>query len=400
MSLSRRDFLKTASVGLGAMIVPGTLLRARPARAAGTDPVLVTVFLRGAADALNLLVPHQDATYYSLRPNIRVAPGAELDLDGFFGFHPTLAPLLPLFQSGNLAAIHCCGSPHDTRSHFDGQDFMEYAVPGDRTVQVGWLNRFLTAAGLSAPINAITIGNRAVKALAGPASTLAMPSITDLNFAGPTVFRRPAIETMYAASGNPLLVSLPSTTFSTADIVQSVSKVTSVVYPNTGLGAGLKDLAALIKGDVGVRLGAVDLGGWDHHANENVDLPIAADDLARSLAAFAEDLGSDLNRTLVLVMSEFGRRVRENGAQGSDHGHGGMMLALGGGIAGGRVILADDTWPGLAPAALFQGIDLPVTTDFRDVFAEALTSHMGLANASPVFPGYALDPGRYPGLFL
>jgi len=376
------------------------LLRARPARADGSDPVLVTLFLRGGADGLNLVVPHGDPVYYAVRPNIRVAPGSAIDLDGFFGLHPALAPLLPQFQSGRLAAIHACGSPHDTRSHFDAQDFMEFGAPGNKTVREGWLNRFLAAAGLSDPLSAITMGNRAAKALAGPSPSLALASISDLILAGNATARRPAIEAMYASSGNPLLSWLPTTAFATADVLATVSTATSVVYPNSSLGSALKDLAALIKANIGVRLGAVDLGGWDHHFNESTDLPLVASALASGLAAFVQDLGPDLDRTVVLVMSEFGRRVGENGSLGCDHGHGGVMFALGGGIAGGRVILAGDSWPGLAPANLFEGIDVPVTTDFRDVFGELLTRHMGLADASGVFPGYALDPARYPGLFV
>jgi uncharacterized protein (DUF1501 family) len=399
MRFSRRDFLKTGSVALGAMIVPQVLLRARPASAAGSDPVLVSLFLRGGADGLNLVVPHGDPGYYAVRPTIRVAPGSELDLDGFFGFHPALAPLLPLYQSGQLAAIHACGSPHDTRSHFDAQDFMEFGVPGDKSVREGWLNRFLVAAGMSDPLSAVTIGNSVAKSLAGPSPSLALATITDLNFSGTTTWRRPAIEAMYATSGNPQISWLPSSTFATSDVLQTVSTATSVNYPSSKLGAALKDLAALIKADIGVRLGAVDLGGWDHHFNESTEFPAVAGVLAAALAAFAQDLGPDLNRTVVLVMSEFGRRVAENGSLGCDHGHGGVMLALGGGIAGGRV-LVDGGWPGLEPGNLFEGIDVPVTTDFRDVFGELLTRHMGLADAGGVFPGYPLDPARYPGLFV
>src|SRR5690606_32772099 len=191
MVLSRRDFLKTASVLAGAMIAPQVLLRARPASAAGSDPVLVTVFLRGGADGLSLLVPHADPGYVAARPTLHVPANSVVDLDGFFGFHPALAPLQPLFQSGRLAAIHACGSPSGTRSHFDAQDFMEFGAPDDKTVRDGWLNRFLAAAGPTGPVSAVTIGQRATKALVGPTPTLAFPSIAEFKLVGATTHRRP-----------------------------------------------------------------------------------------------------------------------------------------------------------------------------------------------------------------
>jgi uncharacterized protein (DUF1501 family) len=400
MTFSRRDFLKTASVGFGALIVPQVLLRARPATAAGTDPVLITVFQRGACDGLNTVVPYADPNYYAKRPDLAVPAPTVLGLDDLFGFHPALAPLMPLYQSGRLAVMHCCGSTNSTRSHFDAQDFMDYGAPGDRSITSGWLNRFLGAAGMSDPLGAVTLGTRVGKSLRGPAPSTAISSIAEFKATGQLAFRRPAIETMFASTANPLLQSLGPQTFQAVDRVGSVSTSTGVTYPGSQFAAALKDLAALIKGDIGVRLGTVDFGGWDHHAAENAELPGMLDDLAHSLAAFAQDLGSDFDRTVVLVMTEFGRRVAQNGSLGTDHGRGSVMLAMGGAIAGGRILLRDDTWPGLAPENLESGIDLPVTTDFRNVFAELLTRHMGLADAGPVFPNHTLDPDLYPGLFL
>jgi uncharacterized protein (DUF1501 family) len=400
MAMSRRDFLKTASASLSALVVPTALLRARPARASGSDPVLVAVYLRGGADALSLVPPHGEAAYYAARPHIQVAPGTELDLDGFFGFHPSLAPLHPYYQNGRLAVLHCCGSANGSRSHFDEQDFMEYAAPGDKTIRVGWLNRFLTASGMTSPISGVTIENAPVKALAGPAASLAIPALSRFALTGNfTAERRQAIQAIASGTANSLLGAMGTNTISILDLVQSVNTTTNVVYPDTKLGRPLKDLAALIKGDIGVRVAAVNLGGWDHHANETLSFPVMAGDLAQSLDAFATDLGSDLDRTVVLVMSEFGRRIAENGARGCDHGHGGVMLALGGAVQGGQVLLRDGIWPGLAPAQLYHGIDLAGTTDFRDVFAELLDRHMGLNDPSPVFPNYSLDVARYPGLF-
>lgn len=399
MAMSRREFLMTASASFGALAVPTALLRARPARASGIDPVLVALYLRGGADALNLVPPYGDSLYYAARPTIRVAPGTELPLDGFFGFHPALAPLLPYYQSGQLAVLHACGSASATRSHFDAQDFMEFAAPDDKTVQVGWLNRFLSASGATSPISAITIENAAAKALAGPASNLAIPELSRFSLWGSyTAERRGAIQAISNATSNALLGSAGINALSVLDLVDTVNTATSVVYPTSKLGSALKDLAALIKADIGVRVAAVNHASWDHHANEAIAFPVMAGDLAGSLAAFATDLGTDIDRTVVLVMSEFGRRLAQNGAFGCDHGHGGVMMALGGAVQGGQVLLRDGTWPGLAPPQLFNGIDLAGTTDFRDVFAELLERHMGLNDPSPVFPNYTIDTARYPGL--
>jgi uncharacterized protein (DUF1501 family) len=277
---------------------------------------------------------------------------------------------------------------------------MDFGVPGDRSVHTGWLNRFLSAAGMSDPLGAVTLGTRVGKSLRGPAPTIAMPSISEFRPTGTLTFRRPGIEAMYGTTANTLLTALGGRTFQSSDRIAAVPTATGVTYPNSQVGLALKDLAALIKADIGLRLGTVDFGGWDHHFDENAQLPDMLDDLSRSLAAFAQDLGTDLDRTVVLVMTEFGRRLAENGAHGTDHGRGGVMLAMGGGLAGGRVLLRDDVWPGLAPENLEGGIDLPVSTDFRNVFAEVLTRHMGLVDAGPVFPGHTLDPDLYPGLFV
>jgi uncharacterized protein (DUF1501 family) len=398
--ISRRTFLRTATASMAAFLAPGGLLRARPARAAGTDPVLVAVYLRGGADALSLVVPHGDPIYYTARPNIRVAPGTHHDLDGFFGLHPTMGALMPYFQSGRLSVLHACGSPDGTRSHFDAQDFMEYAAPGDKTVQVGWLNRFLQVAGLSTPISAVTIEGQKAKALAGPAESLAIPGLDKFVLSGTyTQERRGALETIFATTSQSMVGAMGHNALELIDLIAGLNTSTPVVYPTTKLGAALRDLSVLIRSDVGVRVAAVNLAAWDHHANQTTYFPIMAGDLAGSLAAFAQDLGSDLDRVVVLVMSEFGRRLAENGARGSDHGHGGVMFALGGAVEGGSVRLANDTWPGLTPPQLFQTIDLAATTDFRNVFAEVLDRHMGLSDPSPVFPNFPVSESNYPGLF-
>lgn len=400
MGLNRREFLHTATASLAALIAPGVLLKARPARAAGTDPVVVALYLRGGCDALSLVVPYADPIYYGARPNIRVTAGTQLNLDGFFGFHPSLSALLPFYQSGRLAVLHACGSPSISRSHFDSQDFMEFAAPDDKTVQVGWLNRFLTAAGLTSTISAVSIENTPVRSLVGPVSTLAIPALTRMSLTGTyAAERRLALGQIFDASTRSVIAATGANAVDLIDLIGTVNAATSVTYPGSKLGLALKDLAALIKGDIGLRVAGVNHASWDHHANQHIAFPNMAADLGNCLAAFATDLGSDLDRTVILVMSEFGRRVAQNGAVGSDHGHGGVMLALGGAVQGGQVLLANDTWPGLAPAQLFQGIDLQTTTDFRNVFAEVLDRHMGLSNPAPVFPNFSVDTSNYPGLF-
>jgi uncharacterized protein (DUF1501 family) len=227
-----------------------------------------------------------------------------------------------------------------------------------------------------------------------------MPVLSRFSLAGTyTTERRDALRSIFAGTGKTLVRAQGANALDLVDLVGTIDDSTAVTYPATSLGARLRDLAALIKADVGVRVAAVNHGPWDHHANQTTAFPVVASDLAGSLAAFASDLGSDLDRTVVLVMSEFGRRLAQNGALGSDHGHGSVMFALGGAIAGNRVLLANDTWPGLLPGQLFEGIDLAGTTDFRNVFAELLDRHMGLSDPSPVFPNFAVSTANYPGFF-
>jgi uncharacterized protein (DUF1501 family) len=356
-------------------------------------PVLVALYLRGGADGLNLVIPHGDPFYYSARPTIQVPPGEELDLDGFFGLHPALADLLPLYQSGELAILHAAGSPDPTRSHFDAQDFMEKAAPGDKSIVDGWLNRYLVAAGGGDALAGISLSRTMVKAMLGPAPSLAFSAINAFRFTGAyQIERRAALETRYDLMPETVLGSSVMDALSAIDVITEVPTDTDVIYPQgSALGAALRDAAALVKAQIGVRVVAIDLGGWDHHTSELTRL-------AAALAAFRADLGTHSNRTLTLCMTEFGRRVEQNGGGGTDHGHGGIMLALGGGIAGGRVITKDNQWPGLAPEDRWMGQDLMATTDFRDVFAEVLSRHMRLSDVDPVFPDFSVDPWNFPGL--
>jgi len=397
--VTRRTFLRSAAVGMTALMLPPW---ARRARAAGSDPVLVSIFQRGAADGLNTVVPTGDPFYYSSRPTVRIAPGSELALDGFFGLNPAFADLQGLYTDGKLAFIHAAGSPDPSRSHFDAQDFMDHAAPGNKSIVDGWLNRYLAVAGGGQPIAGVSLSKATSKQLVGAVPSLAFDSIADFTLTGGySLERRAALEVRYALE--PGLVGGTMTAgFEALDLIAGVSTATSVVYPAGEFGGALKDAAALIKADIGVKVIAISIGGWDHHTNLLVNLAALGGELSAALKAFHDDLGADLNRTLTLVMTEFGRRIDENGGDGCDHGHGGLMMALGGGIAGGRVLLRNGEWPGLALAQRYIGQDLQVTTDFRDVFAEALNRHMGLATSAmgPIFPAFSASASRFPGLYV
>jgi uncharacterized protein (DUF1501 family) len=398
MTFTRRQFLQSAAVGMTAFLLPPW---ARKARAAGTEPVIVSIFQRGACDGLNTVVPAGDPFYYSSRPMVQIAPGAELPLDAFFGLNPAFADLQGLYTSGDLAFIHAAGSPDPSRSHFDAQDFMDRAAPGNKSIVDGWLNRYLTVAGGGQSIAGISMSAAKTKSLVGPAPALAFDSIAGFTLTGDWALeRRAALEVRYELVPG-LVGGTVTDAFNALDTVASVDTTTSVTYPAGELGAALKDAAALIKANIGVKVIAANIGGWDHHTNLLVNLAALGGELSACLKAFHDDLGSDLGRTLTLVMTEFGRRVDENGGDGTDHGHGGVMIAMGGGIAGGRVVLKDGQWPGLAPANRYIGQDLQVTTDFRDVFAEALDRHMGLAVPAmgPIFPGFSANASRFPGLY-
>jgi len=400
MTFTRRQILQSAAVGTAAWLFPPW---ARQARAAGTDPVLVSIFQRGAADGLNTVVPIGDLFYYSSRPTVQIVPGSELALDGFFGLNPAFAPLHGLYQSGALCFLHATGSPDPSRSHFDAQDFMDRAAPGNKSIVDGWLNRYLAVAGGGQPIAGISLSNATSKQLAGSASSLAFDAIADFRLTGAwTLERRAALEVRYQLTGDTRLGATVLDAFDALDLVGGVDTTTSVTYPAGQLGPALKDAAALIKADIGVKVIALDIGGWDHHTNLLANLAALGGELSACLKAFHDDLGADLGRTLTLVMTEFGRRVDENGGAGTDHGHGGVMMAMGGGIAGGRVVVRDGLWPGLALANRYIGQDLQVTTDFRDVFAEALNRHLGLAvsQMGPVFPGFSASASRFPGLYV
>jgi len=431
--LTRRYFLKSAGLSLfGVGFVPSFMRRTafglqQPGR--GTrKKVLVAVFQRGAADGLNMVIPFGEREYYSLRPSIsipepaRISSGREtaIDLDGFFGFHPSLASLKPLFDARHLAIIHAAGSPDSTRSHFDAQDYMETATPGKKSTEDGWLNRYLQMAppaprpGLGAgagetevsPFRAVAFSARMPRSLVGPAPTLAMDDLRNLRF-GPRFRTRGAemqgaLEAMYALASDPLLAGTARETFEAVSTLEQIGvedyqPANGAEYPRGPLGRSLQQVAQLIKADVGLEVAFAEVGGWDHHVNEGGVQGQLANSLKQfgdALAAFQRDMGDRMADTVVLTMTEFGRAARENGNRGTDHGHANVMFVLGGPVRGGKVY---GKWPGLKPGQLFEGRDLALTTDFRDVFAEVLMRHLGASETASIFPGFAASPRRFPG---
>jgi uncharacterized protein (DUF1501 family) len=403
--MTRRVFIRSGGLALVSFgFAPAFLARAAAA-APRRRRVLVAIFQRGAVDGLNMVVPYGEAAYYRARPTIAIPrPGSAdgaLDLDGFFGLHPRMAPLLPFVERGALAIVHAAGSPDATRSHFDAQDYMETATPGVKSTRDGWLNRCLHARDHRErnPFRAVAIAPRLPRALQGPAPALALARLDRFGIAG-----RPeaaALEAQYAASGDALVGSAGREAFEAIRTLQSLDPARyrpapGADYPRSAFGDALRQIAQLVKADVGLEIAFAETGNWDHHVNEGGAVGLLAarlDDFAHGLAAFATDLGDRLDDVLVVTMSEFGRAVAENGNRGTDHGHGNAMLLLGGNVRGGRSILG--RWPGLEPDQRFEGRDLAVTTDFRDVFAEIVARHLGIADPSPIFPGYRVSRERW-----
>lgn len=396
--ITRRELLRGAAASCVAFAVPS--LWARPGRAADTAPVLVQIFLRGGADGLSLVAPHGDPRYAALRPTIGLSPTATLDLDGYFGLHPSLAALEPLYRSGDLAILHAVGSPDPTRSHFRAQDGIETAAPGALDVTQGWINRWLASESATGAYAGITIGASRALSMAGPVETATLFSLDTFDAEGLLhAARKEALAAGFAASRDPRLAGAAAEMFEATAVLRDVPRQTRVVYPYSTFATALKDAAALIKASLGVRAVAIDLSGWDHHSEANLEMPALARGFARALAAFYRDLGDHAGRTLVLALTEFGRTAAENGSGGADHGHASALFALGGGVRGGRVLLRGGRWPGLAAGDLYEGRDLAATTDFRDVYAEILRRHLGVASPGALLPGFVANPANEPGLF-
>jgi uncharacterized protein (DUF1501 family) len=400
--VSRRVFLKNGGLALVSLGFAPEFLARAAAAAPSTRRVLITIFQRGAVDGLNMIVPFGEGAYYAARPSIAIArPGsgadAALDLDGFFGMHPRLAPLKSLYDAGHLAIVHASGSHDDTRSHFDAQDYMETATPGVKSTQDGWLNRYLHARehDKATPFRAVALAPQLPRALQGLAPALAIGQINQFGIraGGASDMVQASFEAEYAAAASSVLQQTSKEAFNAIRMLRSANPAqyapaNGAEYPRSAYGDALMQIAQLIKADVGLEVAFAESGNWDHHVNEGAavgQLANRLDDFARGIAALVRDLGDRMADVVVLTMSEFGRAVAENGNRGTDHGHGNAMMVVGGRVRGGRVY---GRWPGLAPEQRHDGRDLAVTTDFRTVFAEVVRAHMGLEDTRGVFPRF------------
>src|SRR6266496_2766163 len=396
MSISRRVLIKSGGIALVSLgLDPLFLARAAFASYRPLPPItgqsrriLVCLFQRGAVDGLNMIVPHADPIYYRERPRIAVPERDVVDLDGYFGLHPRLAALKPLWDQKSLAVIHAVGSPDATRSHFDAQDYLESGTPGVKVTPDGWLNRYCQhdREHQDTPFRAVAFGPQLPRILAGSAPALAIDDLQAFGLRGPQPAARDRLTRAFEAVQT--LKRVDPAQYRPAD---------GVDYPRGRLGKAMLEIAQLIKADVGLQVAFADVTGWDTHVNQGAgegQLAGRLDELGQSLAAFTRDLGERMRDVVVLTMSEFGRTVRQNGNAGTDHGHATAMLVLGGPVNGGRVL---GKWPGLDPAQRFEGRDVAVTTDFRDLFAELLARHLGATDLATIFPGFSPDHARFPG---
>ena len=391
---SRRWFLRTSGLAVGVLGTSQVWLK--PASAQGQSrKVLVAILQRGAADGLNVVAPFFEKRYYQLRPSIAVQmPGQQqnfgaIDLDGKFALHQVLQPLKPLWDARQLAIVHAAGSPDTSRSHFDAQAFMESGTAG-KTTEDGWLNRALPRVTQNtSPLRGVAVGATLPLALRGERSTVAVDDLAKFQVGSGAAA---IVERLYARAGDAQLKGQAGGMFDAVRRIESIRQQpytpsNGVTYQGT-FGTRLMQLARLIKSDVGVEVAFVDLDGWDHHSNEVGQLGNVLNEFGRGLSSFARDLGDRMADVVVVTMSEFGRTAAENGTGGTDHGHGGVMMVLGGPVKGGSIY---GKWPGLEPEQLFEGRDLAVTTDYRDVLAELVRVHLG-QNADRVFPGYTAGP--------
>jgi uncharacterized protein (DUF1501 family) len=419
MKMERRAFVKSGALALVTMGLSPSFLRRT---AFGMDlfnapkgKVLICLFQRGAADALNIVVPHGERAYYAMRPSIaipqpsrNVANGA-IDLDGFFGLHPALAPLKPLYDRGLLAPVHAVGSPSTTRSHFDAQDYMETGTPDMKGTTDGWLNRYLAVKGTcdecnlaKTPFRAVSLTPQTPRILEGPSATVAMNSLDEFSVRA-TGNSAERLEALYRTGSADLVHGTGAEMFDAVKMLRSANPQKYLAqngaeYPRSQFGSRLLQIAQLIKANVGLEIAFADVGGWDTHVNQGSStgqLAQRLDDFSRSIAALVADLGDRMDDVVIMTMSEFGRMARENGNRGTDHGHAGALFVIGGHVKGGKV---HGKWPGLEQEQLYEGRDLALTTDFRSVFAEVVSDHLGARATEKIFPGFAASPSAYLGV--
>ena len=416
--MNRRFFIKSGSIALASIgaslsapsFLQRTLLaQTRDRITGGSRKTLIAIFQRGAVDGLNMVVPYGERNYYDLRPSIAIAKPAAgnaeaaIDLDGFFGLHPTMSSLKPFWDGKQLALVHASGSPDNTRSHFDAQDYMESATPGRKGTPDGWLNRYLQSKtdAQRSLFRAVSMTQTMPRILQGRAPTLSISNLNDFAIrAGQSSANvQGGFEAIYDQSVNDALGGTGKETFAAINYLKQVNPgqyrpENGAVYPRTPFGNSLFQIGQLVKAQVGLEVAFADMGGWDTHVNQgNARGQLAArlQDFSTGIAALATDLGKRMDDVLILTMSEFGRTVRENGNRGTDHGHANAMLVLGNGVRGGKI---HGQWPGLKNDQLYEGRDLALTTDFRDVFAEIARKHLGTKNVQAIFPGYAVNESK------
>jgi len=412
MKISRRYFLKNGGIAmLGMASLPSFLQRAVASTIAPNKKKMVVLFQRGAMDGLNVVVPFGERNYYAMRPTIAIpqpragATDTAIDLDGFFGLHPSLQPLEPLFRKGQLAIVHAAGSPDPTRSHFDAQDFMESGTPGLKSTDNGWLNRALRSMPEEkpSPFRAVAFGPYLPRTLQGLAPAVAIPDLKQFKMFGPQQTVEGGFEAMYAQTVDAALRGVGNETFEAIDQLKKINPDNyqpdnGAEYPKNRFGQSLQEIAELFKANLGLEVAFLDSGGWDHHVNEGGvegQLSNLLRDLGQGIAAFHQDMGDRMGDVLFVSMSEFGRTARENGNRGTDHGHANCMFLVGGAVKGGRVY---SRWPGMSDGELYQGRDLAVTTDYRSVIGEIMTKHLGSRDLKAVFPGFANDPKKSLGI--
>jgi uncharacterized protein (DUF1501 family) len=416
--MDRRVFMKSGAMALVTMgLSPsflrrtafgGELLRGAALNGAARGKTLICLFQRGAADALNVVVPHGEAAYYRLRPSIAIprpsgtSAGGAIDLDGFFGLHPALASMKPLWDMGILAPVHAVGSPSSTRSHFDAQDYMESGTPDQKGTRDGWLNRYLALQGTCeagcvhdpkpSPFRAVAMTQQTPRVLEGPAPTIAMNSLDEFSVraAGPAADR---LEALYRTGAADVVHAAGGEMFEAVKILKAANPQkylpqNGAAYPASQFGGRLRQIAQLIKADVGLEVAFADVGGWDTHVNQGAStgqLAQRLDDLGRSIAALVTDLGDRMTDVTIMTMSEFGRTVRQNGNGGTDHGHASALFVIGGEVKGRKIY---GRWPGLEPEQLYEGRDLALTTDFRSVFSEVAAKQLGATRLDVLFPDF------------
>ncbi|SFC29437.1 Uncharacterized conserved protein, DUF1501 family [Nocardioides terrae] len=388
LTVSRRGLLRGLTAGGVATTVGSAVITASPASAAAAQSVLVVLSLRGAADGLSLVVPHADPAYYAARPTIAVPRTSLLATDAGFGLHPGLTPLLPMWNAGQVAAVHATGMAVPNRSHFEAMELVEDADPGS-AARSGWLNRLVGLTSTGDPLQGLSIGSTTPTALVGSATVMSMDDLASTTVPG-DASRRASLEAMWRDESSPMSRAMGATLAGVDRLGTARAQTDNVAtYPSTDLGRALSSVARTLRADLGVQVVTVDQGDWDMHSDlgtlEWGGMQSNAAELGKALAAFFADLGPVRPKVTLVALSEFGRRVVQNSGYGLDHGWGNVMLTLGAGVRGGYYA----RW---TPLAKTLDADVPVTTDYRDVLAEVVAARMPATSLATVFPGFVRTP--------